>query len=180
MVSAAVMSQVGNARLIKELINAYFVDVYPCTIFSFLHRATFIKAVEDESVSLCLLLAVCAISAKFVLTDAAPAQKWIAEAKRQAMMEIENGRMTSATLGSLVICFHFDLYARDLVAAWMTSGSAIRSVYNGTARRIADKILDWLSLCDLIHLTQTPKNHKSPGCPGSRSSPGAVSCGPST
>ena len=43
-------------------------------------------------------------------------------------MEIEHGRMTSATLGSLVICFHFDLYARDLVAAWMTSGSTIRSV----------------------------------------------------
>ena len=29
MTSVAVMSQVGNARLIKELINAYFVDVYP-------------------------------------------------------------------------------------------------------------------------------------------------------
>ena len=35
------------------------------------------KAVEDESVSLCLLLAVCAISEKFVLTEAPPAQKWI-------------------------------------------------------------------------------------------------------
>jgi hypothetical protein len=66
------------------------------------------------------------MSAKYVLEDVSPAAGWMAEAKRQAMQAIQSGSLTTYTLSTLVLCFHYELFNREFVAAWMTSGSAIR------------------------------------------------------
>lgn len=120
-------TRLGALSLSRDLIDAFFRDVYPCAPLGFLHQEKFCRAVEASRVPSALLLAVCSMGARYIPTgDDAQAREWIALAKKQSMEEVGNGHMTVSTLGCLVLCFHQELYSGDFGLAWMTSGIAIR------------------------------------------------------
>lgn len=109
------------------LVETYFIEVYPCSVFAFINKVTFLKAFNEGKAPEGLLLAVCSISARYASVEHEEhARDWAARAKSITFGEIERGRVTAATLGSLVLCFHLELFDRVFGAAWMTSGIAIR------------------------------------------------------
>lgn len=113
--------------IVEDLVAAYFTEVYPCNVFAFMRRHAFQQSVKLNAAPHGLLLAVCAMSARYVINDYEMySSKWISEAKSESNDEIGRGTMTASTLGCLIICFHHHLYDRDYVAAWMTSGTATR------------------------------------------------------
>lgn len=101
--------------------------MYPCSVFAFLNKATFLKAFEDGKAPEGLTLAVCSIAGRYISVDHGEySRDWAAEAKSVTFREIERGHVTAATLGSLILCFHLELFDRVFGAAWITSGMAIR------------------------------------------------------
>jgi hypothetical protein len=129
-------TRLGALSLSRDLIDAFFRDVYPCAPLGFLHQEKFCRAVEASRAPSALLLAVCSMGARYIPTgDDAQAREWIALAKKQSMEEVGNGHMTVSTLGCLVLCFHQELYSGDFGLAWMTSGIAIRCVGYGLCLR---------------------------------------------
>lgn len=121
------MTRVGTTLISIDLIAAFFTEVYPCTPCGFIQQDKVCRAFDRGVAPAGLLLAMCSLSAKYVITEHAQfAQSWLAEAKDKTFRDIARGHTTPSTLGSLVLCFYQELYLRDFGKAWVTSGNAIR------------------------------------------------------
>lgn len=111
------------------MVDAFFDEVYPCSVFGFLQRAEFYESFDTGTTLRGLLLAVCSLSLKYLLDNPEEQSRmWVSEAKALAMRDIDQGEMTLATLSTLILCFHQELFHRAFGAAWMTSGTIIRLV----------------------------------------------------
>jgi hypothetical protein len=95
--------------VVREHIDAYFSYIYPIPLFSFLHRADFLNQYTAGTVSPALLLAVCAVSSRFLSStaQAAPqAKSWIDKAERLLFQTL--GRTTLESIQTLLmIGLHF-------------------------------------------------------------------------
>ncbi|CAG9994416.1 unnamed protein product [Clonostachys byssicola] len=122
--------QLGFDQITRAMVDAFFEEVYPCSVFGFLRKNPFYESFENGYVSRGLLLSLCSLSVKYVLPKhEEQSRRWSAEAKSHAHRDIESGQVTASTLGSLILCFHQELFNRIFGAAWMTSGVAIRLAF---------------------------------------------------
>lgn len=119
--------KLATSQVKRALIDAFFNEVYPCSVFSFLERDSFYRKFETSDIPKGLLSAISSLSIRYVFTDHEEhSQRLCSEAKAQAFKDIQRGAMTASTLAILILCFHQELFNRVFGAAWMTSGMAIR------------------------------------------------------
>jgi hypothetical protein len=71
---------------LEELVGAYFLHVHPYQANAFLHRTTILQGLPSGALTSTLLLAICAVSARFTTPPSASAQSWAEQAAKDLVV----------------------------------------------------------------------------------------------
>lgn len=114
----------------RQHIDAYFEYIYPVPLYSFLHRADFLNRYTKGETTPALLLAVCAVSSRF-LHDAAQAARqgksWIEKAERMLFQNL--GRTTLENLQAQVLVGLYHNYNFNFNKSFIYVALAVRMAY---------------------------------------------------
>ncbi|CEJ81055.1 hypothetical protein VHEMI01206 [[Torrubiella] hemipterigena] len=121
------------------LIDTYFKVMHPVRCFGFIHRPSFMQKIEDQSEQdrnhNPLLLAVCAIAAKFVHNQQSISESTTLHAlqsgsqwarKAQSLLLSHINRPTCETLMTYILLHEHELRVGNYVSAFMLTGLAVR------------------------------------------------------
>jgi hypothetical protein len=126
-----------DRRVIDPHIRAYFTYVYPVQGNAFIHQATLLRQVAQHRVPRKLLLALCAVSNRFlppatpstssqstVRRDVLQALEWAKESKTLCIVDEE---ITTETVAAALLLAKHDVYMAKYSSAWMMSSVANRA-----------------------------------------------------
>lgn len=114
----------------RQHIDAYFEFIYPIPLYNFLHRADFLSRYTAGTISPALLLAVCALSSRFLSSTpqaARQAKLWIDTAERMHFQSL--GRTTLEGIQALMIVALHYTYCINATKSFLYVALAARMAY---------------------------------------------------
>ncbi|KAH8880866.1 hypothetical protein GQ53DRAFT_848581 [Thozetella sp. PMI_491] len=117
--------------VVIEHIETFFTHIYPCQANAFIHRGNFFRNFHAGRVDRKLLLAICAVAARFVPSNAhiksvlgpPQAQAWAKEAKTLLILE----DLTIDTVVTALLLVRNEINSGNFRSAWMLSSMAHRT-----------------------------------------------------
>lgn len=114
-----------------QYIDTYFKYIHHMPSFGFIHRRSFMKALDEGKVSQALLKAMCGVSARYMpdqnLSNMNMAEMWVKEAQMDILESFDSTSIAHVQV-ILLLVFHGHI-TRNFTKVWMLFSSAARLAY---------------------------------------------------
>jgi hypothetical protein len=131
--NSSVQADIDDATLAIH-IEAFFTCVYPNESLNFVHRGTLEQGVREKTTPRLLSLAICLVSARFVIEptashpDGGPrAAAWRRELRASLIDQV--GRLSSVDLACLILLIRHELNTGNYGSSWILFAIAVRIAY---------------------------------------------------